>query len=233
MRNFWTFISNGKYSVGCSGQSVYVYDGDGNEIKRFQDLIYAYDAVFSLDGRLLVVKTTEGRMAVYDMDKLALIKKFRFSKEDAGQDEGMCFSELGDLFYNIESFPDTLTTRLAIYNTKDFSLKGYLFENEPEICLEQIEIVDGVCYLLGFKRNGDENNIFFISKLENGELNQFTPISEDDFWFYTYFTDLKRSGFTRKTFENLFNYLEGNYDFNELKTSDNSLKELFDKYAIL
>lgn len=232
MRNFWTCVSNGKYSVGCSGQTVYVYDSSGSEIKRFRDLIYAYNAVFSPDGRLLVVKSTEGRIAVYDMDSLTLLKKFRFSKEDAGQDDGMCFSELGELFYNIERFPDVLTTRLAIYNTKDFSLKGYLFENKHEICLDQIEIVDGVCYLLGFKRNGDEDNIDFVSKMENEELTEFTPILENDYWFYCYFNDLKQSGFTKKTFENLFTYLEGNYDLDELKRSNYSLKELFDKYTL-
>lgn len=230
MRNFWTFITNGKHSVGCSGQTVYVYDNAGVEIKRFRDLIYAYNALFSPDGRLLVVKTTDGRIAVYDMEKLTLLKKFRFSKEDSSQDDGMCFSERGELFYNIECFPDTLTTRLAVYNTKDFSLKCYLFDDEPETCLDQIEIVDGICYLLGFKRYGDEDNIDFVSKAENGRLTEFTPISEDEYWFYSHYLELKQSGFTKKTFENLFTYVEGNYNLNELKRSNCSLKELFEKY---
>lgn len=40
MRNFWTHISNERYSIGCTGQTVYLYDKDGNyfiNIERQQD----------------------------------------------------------------------------------------------------------------------------------------------------------------------------------------------------
>ena len=26
MKSFWSYITNGQYSVGCTGQTVYLYD---------------------------------------------------------------------------------------------------------------------------------------------------------------------------------------------------------------
>ena len=47
MKNFWSYIENGKYSIGCTGQTVYVYDQNGTELAKFKDLPYAYKAAFS------------------------------------------------------------------------------------------------------------------------------------------------------------------------------------------
>lgn len=37
MKNFAGFASNGEYSVGCTGQTVYLYNKEGKEIARFKD----------------------------------------------------------------------------------------------------------------------------------------------------------------------------------------------------
>ena len=86
MKKFWTYISNGRYSIGLTGSTVYVYGKEGEELGKFKDLNYAYATVISPRGDIFVVKTTDGRMAVYSFEPLKLIKKFRFSKIDGGQD---------------------------------------------------------------------------------------------------------------------------------------------------
>ena len=127
MKNFWSYISNGEYSVGCTGQTVYLYDKDNNEIAKFKDLKYAYTTMISPNGKFFVVKSTEGRLAVYSLETFSLIKKFRFSKL-GGQDDGFCFSPDGTLFFNIERHNGTTSLIIAIYNTNDFSLlKQVLF----------------------------------------------------------------------------------------------------------
>ena len=102
MPKFWSLISNGKYRVGCTGQTVYIYDQNGTELVKFKDLPYAYTAAFSPKGDIFVVKSTAGRIAVYSLDEPCLIQKFRFSKVDGSQDDIFCFSPDGEWFYNIE-----------------------------------------------------------------------------------------------------------------------------------
>ena len=39
MKKFVGFTTNGEYSVGCTGQTVYLYDKSNNEIGKFKDII--------------------------------------------------------------------------------------------------------------------------------------------------------------------------------------------------
>ena len=64
MKKFWGYVSNNEFSVGCTGQTVFLYDMDGNELGKFKDIIYGYTPMISPDGTLFVVKSTEGRLAV-------------------------------------------------------------------------------------------------------------------------------------------------------------------------
>ena len=50
MKKFWSYIENDKYGVGCTGQTVYLYDKNGTELKTFKDLPYAYKSAFSPFG---------------------------------------------------------------------------------------------------------------------------------------------------------------------------------------
>ena len=70
MRNFISYIKNDKYAIGCTGQTVYVYDSEGTEIAKFKDLPYAYTSAFSPNGDIFVIKTTEGRLAIYSLETL-------------------------------------------------------------------------------------------------------------------------------------------------------------------
>ena len=80
MPRFKSIIENEKYGVGCTGQTVWVWDKNDTVIAKFKDLIYAYRAAFSPRGDIFVVKSTEAWLAVYSLETMSLIKKFRFSK---------------------------------------------------------------------------------------------------------------------------------------------------------
>ncbi len=222
MPSFWSFIGNEKYNIGCTGQTVYVYDKSGNELARFKDLPYAYDAVISPRGDIFVVKTTEGRMAVYSFEPPALIKKFRYSKVDS-QGDNFCFSPDGAELYSIERHVHDCRTALSIYDTENFSLKRRILGDDEKLMLCAIEYCEATdeYFLLGFFRDEEGSaSEFFISKLKDDKLCDYVYITSDEYYFYTSYIDLRMSGFTKKKFQ--WSYWL-NAGLEELKVSDHSL----------
>ena len=229
MPKFWSLISNGKYSVGCTGQTVYIYDQNGAELAKFKDLPYAYTAAFSPKGDIFAVKSTAGRLAVYSLKQLCLIQKFRFSKVDGSQDDNFCFSPDGERFYNIERHAKSYNTALSVYRTSDFSLERRLFETDPKTELATVEFDPAVndCYLLGFFRD-DKNSAseYFVAKLCGDELGDVKYISEDTFDFYRGYKDMEAKGFTEQSKKwQTLKYL--GYDLTDIETQKYSLTDLW------
>lgn len=199
MRSFETFIKNDRYSVGCTGQTVYIYDSAGNEIAKFKDLIYAYHAILAPDGNTLVVKSTDGRLAIYDLPNLKLTKKFRFSKIDGAQDDFFCFSEDGTRFYNIERQNASYNSCIAMYDTSDYTCLARYYAEDPltePIHIEYDEEKDAF-FLLGFIRN-EESHILdygFVAKFENGELKEPYRLTKNEFDYYRDYKHLEMTGF--------------------------------------
>lgn len=230
MPNFWSYITNGKYSVGCTGQTVYVYSAEGEGLARFKDLKYAYKAAFSPKGDIFVVKTTEGRLGIYSLDPLCLIKKFRFSKVDGSQDDNFCFSPDGELFFNIERQGESYISVLSVYRTSDFSLTERYFEEDEDLCPELIEygVQTGSYFILGFERPTDNGNIRnFVARFSNGELCDKVYITENEREFYYWYKEAELSGFTKKIIQLL--PIEF-YDIDELKRKNFSLEGLWCYY---
>ena len=194
MPKFVSYISNGVYYIGFTGRTVYVYDKNGKELAKFKDLTYAYYAVMSPCGDMFVLKSTDGRLAVYSLETLSLIKKFRFSKVNYSQDDGACFSADGKYFINIERQGDDLHSAISIYDVIDFS-RVSLFTLGDSAMIGEIERVDGEFYVLGFWRDADfvitEN---FVAKFKEGKLYTPVNITPNE---YAHYSDLflnKRNG---------------------------------------
>lgn len=232
MPKFWSYISNGKYSVGCTGQTVYLYDKNGTELAKFKDLIYAYTAAFSPKDDIFAVKSTDGRLAVYSLEKLCLIKKFRFSKVDGSQDDNFCFSPDGEQLYNLERHIESYRTALSVYRTSDFSLEKRLFSDDLKTKLSTIEFDNDTnsYYLLGFLRdNKITASEFFVAKLCDDELKDIKYISEKEHDFYRGYKDLESKGFTEKAKEwSILKY--SGYDLNNIENEKYSLAELWKQY---
>ena len=200
MPSFWTYIANKSYSVGCTGQTVHLYDRDGNELKKFKDIIYAYDAAFSPDGKIFVVKSTDGRLAVYSLETASLIRKFRFSKINCAQDDGFCFSPDGKYFINIERQQDVLLSAISFYNTNDFSL-AHRMSMDASIMLDCIEYdqASAAYYVLGYKRYPDRN-VGFVATLKDFSLQDPIRLSDAEYAFYHGYKNLELRGFTEKAY---------------------------------
>lgn len=229
MKKFWAFISNGTYSVGTTGQTVYLYNENGDEIGKFKDIIYAYKPMFSPDGKIFAVKSTDGRLAVYSLVTRSLIKKFRYSKFDAAQDAGFCFSHGGKYFVNLESHgKDGLQCAVTLYDTESFSIVSQLMLDN-DVVLSHIEFDDNTdeYYVLGLNRG--RHIVCFIAKYKNNAIVDKIEISEKEYDFYNSYFVLKMEGFTEKSYE--WSYLEN--ELNELKSANYSLSQLYKQYNVL
>ena len=229
MRNYWSLIGNDKYNIGCTGQTVYLFDKHDAEIAKFKDLPYAYASGISPRGDVFVVKTTEGRLAVYSFSPPALIKKFRYSKVDGSQDDNFCFSSDGKEFFNIERQIDSCKTALSIYDTKDFSLKKRILDNDFSRVLTGIDLETETetVFLLGFIRNRDGiASEYFVGKLRGDELDDVVSITDREHDFYERYLRLKMLGFSDKAYR--WSYFD--MELEKLKNADHSLAKLWRYY---
>lgn len=238
MPKFWGYISNGTYSIGCTGQTVYVYDCNGTELAKFKDIKYGYTPLFFPDGDRFLVKSTEGRFAIYSLTEMKLIKKFRFSKTDGGQDGNMCFSPDGKLFYNIEWHPHptdyhSSNSAIGIYETENLTRVKLLFADDPVIHPHalQWDAESDLLYVLGNDRKPDTYNPF-IAILEGDQLCDLHHVSESDDHFYRGYLHTADMGFTKQSKEWSPLKYEG-YDLEKVEKECHTLSELWLKYALL
>ena len=122
---------------------------------------------------------------MYSLERLKLIKKFRFSKVDGAQDDNFCFSPDGKEFYNIERHVDSLKTALSIYETDNFMLKRRLLDTDHNLVLTQIEwdTQENTIYLSGFFRDKKAGFVseHFIGQLIEDELRNIRYESQHGF----------------------------------------------------
>ena len=199
MKKFWSYISGNSYSIGCTGQTVYVYDKDGQELAKFKDIKYGYNAVFSPAEDLFVIKSTAGQLAAYTLEPLQLMKRFRFSRVDGSQDDGYCFSADGKIFYNVERHGESYLSAISAYETGSFTRVKMYFADDDNIRPSHIECdAKGQLFVLGVFI---EDGYYFIAKLGADGLEDVRCISEEEHDFYRDFKHLELTGFTQKAKE--------------------------------
>ena len=203
MKKFWCYISNDKYSVGCTGQTVYVYDKDGNELAKFKDIKYGYTAIFSPTDNIFVVKSTVGYLAVYSLSELKLIKRIKFSKIDSSQDDGFCFSADGKYFYNIERHVASYNSALATYDTVTFDRISLYLDDNDYVNPSFIECdTDGQLYVFGFERTVEEHfSGGYVSKLVDGKISDAQHISVQEYDCYRTILHLQICNFSERAIE--------------------------------
>lgn len=226
MPSFWSFIENDKYKIGCTGQTVYVYDRAGKELARFKDLIYAYLPVISPRGDHFVVKATDGRMAVYSLETLSLVKKFRYSKVDGAQDDGYCFSPDGSELWNAEKQFDSTRTALSIYDTADYSLKRRILDQDPDLVVQMIQFEGEVPYILYFRR-GERKNQHYVARLIDNELRDPCELKENIYEFYYWYLHLAANGFTEKAKKWSGLAMQEGYDLSTIQNYHHTLAKLW------
>ncbi len=169
MKKFYGFFDNGKYKVGCNGGTIYVYDREEVELTRFKGLSCTYKGAFRPGTNLFAAKSINGVLAVYDLDKLSIIRKINIHA--SAQDEGFAFSAAGDLFYNIEKPVTSTRTQLTVYDGLTFDRKAVYFENDEKMFIEHIETYPDGIYLFGFMRGSSGVASYpFAARFADGEV---------------------------------------------------------------
>lgn len=207
MRKFWTYISNGEYSVGCSGATVYVYDKEGEELARFKDFPYGYDAVFCPGRNLIAVKSAASYLGFYNLDDLKLEKKIlvgknkRKSKET--QDDGCCFSPDGKFFINLEA-NENFYYSIVVYDMNFFEeVKRYDFKNDISFSVIEYNQRESCYLVLGYWRF-EEENVYFIAKFCEGRIFDIRELEEERYDYIFWYKEIESSGFTEKSIEWFF-----------------------------
>ena len=223
MPDFWSYIKNEKYAVGCTGQTTYVYDLAGNELAKFRkDMLYAYYPAFCPHKNLFIVKSNEGRFCVYSLDSMSLIKKFRFCSESkAATEDGYCLSPDGEWFFNIEPGEDEFQRSLGIYDTETFTRQRVLFWEDKRMVLNEIEYDPRKekYFVLGYMRDPETGvaSVFFVAEFTGDGLGEKTVISIDTHWFLQDYKNLERTGFTQKA-KNWSGFVYDKYNTVDLNT---------------
>lgn len=197
MKSFMSYIKGEKYDVGCTGGAVCVYDKDGQELKVFKGLKNAYDVAFVPNTNNIVVKTAEGTLAVFSLDRMSLLKKIRFS-QSAGQEYGFCFSKDGKLFYNIEVIFG-IRTQLTVYDTATFTPIKKLFDWDEKNFLNFIETYEGGYVLFGYERGAD--GVFshgFAAQFDGEKIIRKSQIALKDCDYVRWYKQAELRGFTKK-----------------------------------
>ncbi len=214
-KEFRLFVTNGIYSVGCNGQTLFFYKYD-EEVKRIKDLIYVNFLAISPDNDTLGVKSCDGRLAFYSLSQQKLIKKFRFSKIDYAQDGNCLFLPNGD-FVNIENIGSELTQYISFYSAKDFLLIKHFPEQFENVCYYFVEYASesDACFLLGYDRHDDNfKHGYFVGKLFDDKLDK-CYITENESEFYLEYMRYPESFSTKEinkkhTLAKLYRYYKEN-----------------------
>ena len=155
-----------------------------------------------------MVKSSGGRIAIYSLEKLKLIKKFRFSEVDGAQTDNFIFTKDDKYFLNIERHNSSNETRLSIYNTSDFSLKKQLFGENDNLVLTTIEYdkESNDYFIMGFLRDSQTRvaKRFFIAKLIDDELKDMEFIESAEYDFLCLAKMVEFAGFTEESYYWLF-----------------------------
>lgn len=160
--------------------------------------------MFCPEKNIFVVKSTAGKLAVYSLDTMDLITKFRFSKVDGAQDDGFCFSSDGSYLYNIECHVDSTITCLSIYDTSSFKRVKQLFLEDNSLVLSHIEydFSERSLFILGLMRGNDYKYDYgFVAELRNEKLVNITKLSFEKYKYIRGYKSLELSGFTAKSKE--------------------------------
>lgn len=204
MRKCWGFYDNGYYKVGCNGATMYLYDAEDRELAKFRDISYAYRGAFKPGSNIFLLRSTDGRLAVYDCDQRKLLIKLRFSGVDHSQDDGFCFSPDGGYFLNIERTGPSAATRLTIYETQTFSPVKRLFEGETTLSLSAIEYNPSRAQYHVLFFTWDDRGVYsqgYIARLKDGQLVNKQPIDGKAYVFLQSYKSLQLSNFTEKAME--------------------------------
>ena len=157
-------ICNDRFLITTTGRTVAVYDTQSlEELASFKGMTYSYQLAFRPGQNAFALKSSNGILFFYDLDKMQLIRKLRVYTASVAQDNGFCYSKDGSAFYNIVSTKELLTY-LVRYDADTLEETARWFTKDKYVVYD-MQYVDkhGKYVLQGYERlNNQSNNRDFL-----------------------------------------------------------------------
>ncbi len=136
MRTYQAEAENSRCKIGCTSKYTYILDPAGKELARFPGSSNARIAAISGDERVAVVKSTSGRLELFDLKTLTLRHRLQVARNCA-QDEGLCFSADSRYLYNIERRANVSQCFLVRYDVQTLEAQTIL---TPKADIQYLDI---------------------------------------------------------------------------------------------
>lgn len=224
------------WEAGCNSQSTYVFDHEGNQLARFQDIRYTWLTMFCPEKPLLIVKGTKPKLAVYDMLSMSLLHKLDLrAAYGSPQDDGCCFTPDGRHLINSEfSCKNNFCSTLRVYDTETFTERAALLTDQ-NMLISHIEHArdQGSLYLLGLDRGKNAAALEYgIYKYQSGRISGRRKLTSRQHLDINVQMRTKLSGstaFARKWYLNEMPYVP--LSLEDLFENDNALATLYPEHA--
>lgn len=195
MNTFVSEYNNGKYRIGCSGGSLFVYSSTNNVMIDQIKLPYVYYGTFVLEYDVFIAKSTAGYLYRYDLINKTL-EHLMISKSI--QDGGFAICPWDKCFYNIEITP--LGHQISKYDVMSFQrleiipIKGDIANAYD---LEFDDDSHAWFILLSYSYNGRIKRA--VVKMDNSDCVGIRDISSKLFNQAVGYKYWERCGFTQKS----------------------------------
>ncbi|MBR4435749.1 MAG: hypothetical protein IKS90_06600 [Clostridia bacterium] len=196
MKKNSTFIKNERFAVGTTGKSVHVFGEDGKKLAEFRDLAYAYYSAFTSSSDGLIVKATEGKIALYSLTDLKLTKLIRCGS--APRDGCLCFLSDSTRFLNVAMHEKQRKYVITAYSANELETV-YSTETGAILGIECGE--DGAYYVLG------KDEWACVGIIKDGELIEKYELPFEKSTLYIDALRLRLTGYTDEGYKSTFSAL--------------------------
>jgi WD40 repeat protein len=149
-------------------------------VASFKDIPYISKEVFSNDSKYLLAKSTDCKLALYDLEKMELVHKHKIKKNAQPQDQGICFSsgskKIVDLVYN-----NALLGYISVWDIETWDETRY-YEGENNVFQTIISLNSKEkCFVSGYHRDrfGVFNIPFYMWFDVHGGMGEFIDTKFD------------------------------------------------------
>ncbi len=146
------------YRVECTGQRVYVYDADGEELACLKNFRYTYHTAIAPDERCFAVRSAGGVFYLYDLPTATLVQKRRVARDaDGAQDGYFFFSPDSRTLLSVDHYGG-IHARFSVYTIPDLTPVAGLYGDSETMEIHYMEPGKAdphVYFLMGYERDGN------------------------------------------------------------------------------
>ncbi|MEK4029315.1 hypothetical protein MKZ02_12360 [Pseudobacillus sp. FSL P4-0506] len=185
-------LSTPSYQIIFNGSAINIIDLDNHEmIAKFKDLKFAYRGMLNPNKNTFVAKSNDGVLAIYSLDSMTLISKYKKRGIRSPQDGDFCFGPQGS-FLNLEYNPKTLLSSVVVHDDVTLEEKCRYFETEHFV-LDTVEYDNEkeMFYIIGFERlcsnnPQDSQNEYFEMLFDGSQIIQKNKITFKRYGYLCY-----------------------------------------------